>query len=654
MRVADIQAEIPAQEYSPVATPAGGISVTAGSLIIALLLVISLVLRVAELGAAPLSENEIGSALAAYRSVFPSAPGDDLVAESPIVFQAQRIAFSLTGGDEATARLLTALAGVGLTLVPLAFGGLLGRTRALMFSVLMTFLPSAMIASRLSSGTIWALLFAGLGLWGVWRFVQQRDQGESGNTFGIIAVMGFAGLIFLAEPGGPLLALILALAAGAALILSALDAPDAVDAPGDDYLRGVIAQFQGFPWQTGLTGAFLLVLLICTGFMLYPAGFSSVGAVLSGFFSGFTQGVEGRPLFFPLISSLFYDTWVWIFGLIAVGLLVRQRHMGFTDRFFIFWVIFAGFAALLYQGAGAAHGLWLSVPLAGLASHLLAEALLPDDTEPLWIGDLMDDEPLQPSNVRWGKWVLALLALAIIVMFALHLQILSRGLLRVGEGDFFGMLSLMWDRTLQFEANSLIWLVLSVAFLFVGYMLAASIWGNRLPAQSIVLGALAFALITGTSIGWNTSVTEAHNPVEPWYIEATAMDADVLRETMLDFSDRQTRGFPRQSIHVMADPDGLVAWELRDFVNAIYITSPAEGRGQQIVLLPESVTEPNLGSNYVGQRLELTRTWGGTLPGFDFLPWWATRRVRFQPIPGQVYNLWVRQDVFDGQPVPNP
>jgi len=648
----EITAQPPAQEISNQLAEVRPIMVSAGTIAVVILILISVGLRLAALGSVPLTETETRQALSAYRSTTPEASGNAITSDSPILFVVQRIAFGLVGGSEVTARILTALAGAVLTCLPLLFSDLIGRARAFLFAVLLTFSPVMIAASRLSSGTVWAMVFATIGLWVIWRYYERRGDSQPATAYGVTAFMAFAALIFLSEPGGLVLALIITGAGAAALILTVLDAPDDANPVGDNLLAGIRTQFSGFPWQAGAIGAVLLVLIVSTGFMLSPQGLSTVGATLSGFFTGITESTPGHPLFFPLVNSLFYEPWLWIFALGAVWLLVRREALDFTNRFFIFWLIFAGFASILYQGAGAAHALWLVVPLAGLATYLLSDALLEDDTSPLWIDTLLDREEERTESVIWSKWLLAFLMCGLLVMMGLHLQIVARGILKVGDGNLRSFFTLIGQGQFQFEMQSLIWLVMTLLFMGVGYMLAASIWGNRIPLQSAVLGTFAFALITGTSAGWDVSVTNASDPVELWHIETATSDAALLRQTMIELSDRGARGFPLLPVAVLAPSDGIIAWELRDFPNTTYIQTVEEGRTLPIVLLPDSLTEPDLGGAYVGQKFTLTHVWSGNLPGFDALPWWVMRRVR-PPLfsPSQVYILWVRQDVFDGQQI---
>lgn len=636
-------------------TPTSGqAAVSVGVMAVIALLTMSFGIRMAALGQTPLTEAEIAPALSAFRSVFPSTL-DPEPTNSPIIFAAQRLAYSLIGADEFSARLLTALVGTAVCALPLLFGGLLGQARAFILALLLTFSPTMIAAARLNSGMTWAVFFAGLGLWGAWRAVdayrEQNTAGQSerGSGFAVFAAIAFGGMVLLAEPGGAMLGVILLAAGAVATLLSALDAPSDKEEINTEFLAGTWPNLASWPWQSSLVALVVFVLIMTTGFMLYPAGLANVGELLGQFFGGFFHSSADRPLFFPLLNSLFYDTWLWVLGVAAAIVLSRSQRLTLIERFFIFWLLFAGFAAVLYQDGTAAHALWFTVPLAGLAAHLIADALERDDLLPLWLESVFADPETRVASARAARWILGLLMLALLTVAALHLQILARGVLKVGDGSLSSMITLMWNRSLEVETRSFIWAILTLLFIAVGYMLAASIWGNRTTLQGAILGITAFALITGAAAGWNLTNTNADDPIEPWHQEATAPDALLLRETLLDFSTRSGRGFPILPAAAMAPSDGILAWELRDFENARFTTTVEETRGSEIIILPATFAAPDLGGNYVGQPMDLTRRWSGALSGLDILPWWVVRRARFPVETAQAYVLWVRQDVYNGQ-----
>ncbi|MCI0348781.1 MAG: glycosyltransferase family 39 protein, partial [Acidobacteriales bacterium] len=171
------------------------------------LLTLALVLRLAELGSVPLSPAEAPQALAAWRVSSPMSSGQPIVPPSALLFALQSVSFALLGGTEAAARVATVLAGAALVISPALFRGLLGRGRALILSVLLLCSPVLLTASRFSSPAGWSMLFAVLALWGVWQWSQTRK-----SLYAVLALVMGAGTIFLTEPGGPVLALVIVLA----------------------------------------------------------------------------------------------------------------------------------------------------------------------------------------------------------------------------------------------------------------------------------------------------------------------------------------------------------------------------------------------------------------------------------------------------------
>jgi hypothetical protein len=622
--------------------------ITWEAIAIVVLVIISLTLRLAELGAYPLAENETRQALSSWRSVHPHATGSAITSSSSVLFWTQQIAFSTAGGSEINARIFTAIAGVLLGISPLLFRSLLGRTRAYFFAVLLTLSPVLLVASRFGSGAIWTLLFAAVGLWAVYQYWKDARKG-----YGLTAMIAFSAMLLLSEPGGIVTGLILLGAGAAALSLSTLDAPEESGVPGDDFLAGVRDRFRIWPWLAGAGGAALVIIAFSTGFLVKPGGLSMIGALLEGFFAGFTSPSQANaPLLWPLAVSVFYEPWLWVFGVVGLVLVYRRGEIDFVERFLLAWAVLGTSAALIYRGADAAHALWLTVPLAGLASYAASDLLTADDdTLALWIDDLFDDAGLQASTARWGKWLLAVLAAGLVVMAALHFQIISRGFLEVPGGAVFELVSRLGEQAMVNVINSFIWLTIAVLFLVVGYFLAASVWGNITAARGGAVGLLLFAVLTSLGSGWNAATTNADNPREIWRVQAPGPDAFMLRWTMGELSFRHSEGFPVLPVVVIGPDDGLVAWALRDYTRTRFTSEVADARTEQIIVTPGDMDSPDLGGSYVGQRFLLTQRWSpASLVGLDFLPWWSARATRVAPEPAEVIILWVRQDIFDGRP----
>lgn len=616
------------------------VTITFEFIAIVFLVVVSLMMRVLSLDAVPIaSSQEAQQALSAWRYISPEAPGNPITSDSPVTYWAQVIAFGLSGGSEASARAFTALAGVLLSISPLLFRGLLGKARAYVFALLLTFSPVLLAASRLGGMPVWSLLFAVLGLWGMWRFIASEDNKQ---VYAVLSTLAFGALLLLSEPGGMILGLILLIAGGIALYLTALEAPDDADMPGSDFLQEVRQRFSEWPLITAVGITTLVIVAFSTGFLLDPGGLGMVAAVLDGFLAGFTNAEPGTPLFFPLTASLYYELVLWILALIGVVTVINRDDVTLVERFLLAWTIVAIFASLIYRGGTAAHALWLVVPLAGLAAYAINYGLTQSSVSTLFTTTQQDSI---------GKWVIAITIFTLLIMTLVQFQIVSRSFLSVPEGSIAQFVGRLDEPGFAAVARSLIWLFISILFMIFGYFLAASVWGYGEPNRGVVLGIFGFLLLTNVATGWNVAVFRADDARELWHIQATNKDAPLVRETLLELADRETFGFNYLPVVAVADDNGIIAWTLRDFRDAVFVDDLTAARTAEVIIVQTLTSEVDLGGSYLGQAFTLTETWNADLlQGFDILPWFAVRETRAEPIPSQAIVLWVRQDIFESEP----
>ncbi len=590
----------------------------------AALILLSLVLRVAQLDTVPLTDSESRQALAAWRIVQPEAAGPDITAESPLLFLVHSLSFTVLGASEFTARIGTAVAGISLILFPLLFRRLLGWGRTFFFSLILTFSPVLLLASRGDSPVVWTLLLAGLALWAGWRYY---ESGEAGYAT-LATVLAFSAIL-LTDPTAPIFALILL---GALIFASRTHPSELSELPDAEAPESIAPgeRLRAWPWQTGLLFGVVVVGLVSTVFMLYPAGLSAVSELLASGFRGLTTAQPNTPVFFPALVTLFYEPVTLIVAVIAVISLVRRSGLTFADRFFVGWLIFGLIASFLYAGGGAEQALWLTVPLAGLAASLAA-AILDHSRKSLWLD--------APSSSRW---VIAVIGFFMFGMFSIHTQSLGRSLLNVADDS---------ATLLNLNSSSVIWVLISLLFMVIGFFLAASIWGLPATSQGALLGLLAFGLLTSLGSGWNAAVVQADNPVEFWNRQPVSKELLRLRETLKELAERESGGFPGIPVAALVPSDGAVAWTIRDFSKTEFITETADAQGREIVILPRYSEPPDLGGPYVGQTFLLRRSWSAsTLRLIDSLSWWTQRRVRTVPAPSEQVILWLRQDVYNGVP----
>lgn len=611
----------------------------------AALVLLAALLRLAELDSVAITTPEAPRALAAHQLAFNGAITGSLP-DSPLLLWLQALSFNLLGSSEFAARILTAVGGLLLTLTPLLFRSRFGVVWAFITSLLLAFSPAVLVTSRLGDAAIWTVLFAVLALWALWRF---WDHGRYADALwaAVFAVL----MALLSGPGGPLLLIVLLLTSGLALWLTMLAAPVELDLTAGDVLALIRERLGAFPVRdVPLVGGGLL-LALSSGFMLHPPAVGTVAELLETFFAGLTRPLPGAPLAHPLLTLVYYEVWLLALAFIGLVLLVRAGRFTFAQRFLAGWALLGMLAGLLYAGGQPGHALWVVLPLAALAAFAI-ELLLADHAIPFFAGDLFsrDFDDIFMVRIWWAKWVVGLGALAVLLMFSVHLQEVARSLLSLPTVTEWEIL--LEPRFMQFR-YSLIWLFITLVILVSGFFLAAGFWGNTNTLQGLGLGLVAFSLLAGLTGGWNAAVTEAGSPAQPWHIRATPAEVHLLRDTLYDIARRDTLGFPDIEVLVLRDDgllaeDGVAAWLLRDFHNSRWVNRLEEAARQQIVLLPDTLSEPELGGSYVGQRFVIERTWDiRTMRLIDLPGWWLQRKTHLLPIESGVV-LWLRMDVYSG------
>jgi len=610
------------------AVPSGVISLE--TIFYIALVALTLLIRFAELDTVPLTNAESAQALSAWRAIQPEASLEPNATSSPLLFALQSISFGVFGGSESAARALTVFGSALLILTPLLFRDGLGRGRALMLSFMLTISPVLFAASRFSSPVVWSLLLAVIGLWSLWRFSLDRRP-----SYGVGAITAFACTALLTEPGGIVLLLIL----GGAGLIAALTAGSSqgdykfeADAQpkSDSGQTSIWATLRALPYASGAAMAALTVIVVSTAFLVHPDGLSSISELIGGFLRGFTTPTPNAPALFPIVVALFYEPFVWLFAIFGVIVAAQRDRMNTATRFLIGWVLMAIVASALFRGATADHALWLIVPLAALATQAVVALFSDYEKNHLW------------QIPTWARWVVALAMLAILAVFTLALQ--DAGRLIVQSPD--GALS-----SLNNDTTSVILMLIPILFTVITFFLVASVWNDRTALQGMGIGLFIFAMISSFGSGWRIAVEGADRPNELWHTEIVTRDTFLMRETVIDIARRETGGFPELEIAALADPNGTIAWQVRDFKNARFITDISEGIGAPVVIAPTLNNDPSgdLTQTYVGQDFIIERAWSiDTVQATEFSAWWTQRRTRVAETENTRYVLWVRGDVYQG------
>lgn len=590
------------------------------------LLVLVLALRLAELDTVFLGTLELRPAIASAQVVLPGYENiQRLTTNSPIVFSAQILTYSVLGVSEFTSRLLTALAGAALVFSPLLFQRLIGRGRTLLFVLLLAASPVLLMASRSASPVIWSALLAVLGLWAAWHFVRTELPG-----YAVLASLLFGAVVFLTEPAGWLLVVQL-VAAGFLTLRGADEEVEEIDLNDPDSKpRRILLKLQAWPWVNGLVGVLLLVLAVSTGFFFYRDGMANVAEVVGGAVGGFTTAAPGTPLIAPVLTSLFYEPAWWLLSLLVV-VLVQNQVADRYDRFFITWAMVALIASLLYRGANPAHALWLTLPLSGLAARIVFAALQRQALLPWEIPD-------------WARWLVAIAVIGVLCVASLGAQRVGNELFK-----FDGATGTVFD---HIDLIGAILLVIALLFAIVVVLMAGSSWNPETVWNGALIGVFIFGAVTSMGAGWRAVTLFSTNATELWHLQTTSDDYGVLRDLLTDLTRRESRGETSVRVSALAPRDGVIAWLLRDYSRVTWINQVSEARGAGVVLLPPTSidqSDPDLGAAYIGHILYLQRSWSlSGLRGQDFLSWWLNRQGIQRGVPVDGYTLWLRQDIYNG------
>lgn len=614
------------------------------------LIALSVTLRTVQLGSVPLSEAEAHDALAALRQADPGVPGEPLVANSPITFALHTLDFNLFVPGDAVARFPGVLAGVLLALAPVLWRRYLNPLPPLIMSLLLVLSPTVLLASRTTSPALWTMLLALAAPYVVLRFVETGHRG-----YAIAATAAVGAMIFLTEAAGFLA--VLALGLGVVFALLTEDDPDAA-AP-----RELRALLRRWPWSGGLLAAGALIVLVPTVFFLIPDGLSAVGKVVTGAWEGFVERPADVPVAFPMWVALRYEFGLVLFGLIAVVHAIRFG--GFFERAVAGWFLAGLMFAVGYAGAGAAHALWIVLPLVVLVSLMVVRWLVERPTV-VWI---------VPA---WGMPLHALLTLVLWLAVGMSVVLLGK-LLMVDLPDGVTNLRMLAESLVSGVYNrdtasaevalvgetqvlsyvlgylQLRLLLIMLVTLLIGvlFFLMGSLWGARTGWRGLALGTLSALLLLSFGVGGRAALEHATDARELWFPHPVTDDVHELRDVLRTMSLREN-GTPYQiAITAQVPEDGILAWALRDYPYTTFVRALGPQVHTPVVLASAEGPRPQLGADYIGRLLEPYSAWDTSLLSWrDVILWYYRGASEVGAAPVDPLRIWVRGDVYGVERVP--
>jgi 4-amino-4-deoxy-L-arabinose transferase-like glycosyltransferase len=569
----------------------------------AIIVALALAVRLYRLGLAPLSVSEASLALAAWRGTLPPSGA------SPLLTWLNTILFAMFGSSDGLARLMPALAGAALVVLPAFLRERIGRAGALSAAALLVISPVAIMTSRTASGdalvaaVLVGLIVAGDGF--------LRD-GRTGWLYASAALLGLG----LAS-GRTIYSALLTLVISAGLIAS-FEA---------EQLRGKWHVIRNTP---GLLARLLVVLAAvflgsATAFAWRMGGLGATTDMLSIWLSDFTAqaAMIAQPSPFQVLAV--YEPLIIVAG--VVGLFFALQRGDRLGVMLVAWLAVATLLAVVRPGRTHGDTLLIVLPLALLGGYAFE---------------------VSARSFRAVRFSIEETLLILIILVAIALAILSvadyinnptrfTAAVPGPQSDFASRL-----RAILGPATPFVPIVAAVAFATLLAMIFAATSGAETAMRGGAIAVLVTLAMTTWAAGWGAAQVNPGDPREIIVGPATTSPdvRDLTRDLALLSADTTT-DVSSLALTVQSTPNGVLAWYLRDMRNARFVSTVDASSNPQAVITTDK--PPALSGSYAGEKFTLQHQWHvEAKSAYDVLRWLVYRRAE-APQPTQEAVLWVRQ-----------
>ncbi len=566
-------------------------SLTVEQVLYGLLVILAAVIRLTGLNNIPLSPAEATEALSVYEFWQPGATA--VVSGSPAYFSLTSLLTQVLGFSDSVMRLVPALFGLLLPLLPWFLRHRLGSIGALITSLLLVLSPIHSLLARTTGGQSIAL-FSGLLLFIAWLRYQESDNQRWFITAVIALALGLSSApIFYSLLVSMLIAWLAIAIVGPPLFLDEEDEPRPMLRPSPDQMRRALIIGGG------------VFAAVATLFLWNLPGFNGVARSLGDWLGLFLGASDLNTWLGPIMALGRYE---FILLFIAGPALVWAVWHGRPFPSLLVYWITAALLLILVQ-----RGYMENVAVLTLPGYLL-------------VGRFINDLTQNKASVY--RWAMSGIMLLFGVLFYFNLV---RYIRLAGNS---GSLTSPTYQILIFIAG---FLLILIAF-FV-------IWNlNRDEAVAgTAVGLLAVLLFFSWGTTWNLTHLQANDTRERFITQASDDELPLLADTIREVS-RQTRNADNNLELLMTVDSPALRWYLRDFDNLVIDGALPRTISAEALITPME-SSPSLETGYVGTDFGYHRPPTEhilTLPAA--LQWWFFRQSAVT-VSEERAIFWLRADL---------
>jgi hypothetical protein len=542
--------------------------------------VIAAGMRFIKLGALPFGSGEASLAMQALGA----AQGTALtVGSEPGYTALTALIFSVFSASGFWARFWPALAGSLIVFTPLLFKEKLGRNVSILLALLFAIDPGLTAVSRSAGGSMLTIACF-LAMCGLLYKRRSLWAGVFAGLFILGGVTSWPALITLAVIA---LFYILSLPKGTA--------------PG--------SLFSGIDGKKFFSAFIASILLIGTGFILYPKIINGLGSGVLEFFTAFfaRDGVSLKLMFISLpISEVF------LLPLSIWGLVIGIKHRDRLSEILGVSAVMLILLVLLNSSRQVTDWVWTIIPLTVLAAFGLEDLI-----------KRFDKTEIGVTSVQVALTM-------ILLMFS-----------------FLNLLGMLTNPPIDVSSTRLaiIEVALPLAFLIVVTLLMAFGWSMTGAKQGFVAGIGLMLLFVSFGNAIKAGGLGPRPEMEFWRAGALPTGRDLLLKTTNELSLYSTGTENDIEVAILDVDSPELSWGLHDYK----LLKPYEYIGETdrpaiIISSPDSQIRST--ASYRGQEILWTsRVDYDNMSASDWLRWFTLRQA---PIINESLLIWARNDLFTG------